>query len=383
MFCEFIDREVQKMIVMDLRIDNFFAFKNFHMNMSYPKKIVDSNIEEEFLHERTNFRYKKINILMGANATGKTSIGKMLMKIFNFMSKKQFERITEVICDKSQKASFTMDFILGDYTMYRIDTEVEPLSGEKYENADIRVSIRTTEIGKKDNYENCAKRIENQPLEYCDNYMTELEKIGSMSWIFEYPADGSVHYSVPVSDIDRYTAILEHTLQALDSSVKAVEKLNEVENTYVIRMQNRSVVMQDGKVIDADILSSGTKSGIAIAGMLASILCNEYRFFYCDEKFSYIHSDIEKAVLSVMIQSLGPNEQLFFTTHNTDILDMILPKHSFTFLKKDQGDKEQPIKCISASQYLKRSTDSLRNAVDNDLFSVAPNLELIYEIADL
>ena len=37
------------MIIMDIKIDNFFAFKNFHMNMSYPKKIVDSTIEKEYL----------------------------------------------------------------------------------------------------------------------------------------------------------------------------------------------------------------------------------------------------------------------------------------------------------------------------------------------
>lgn len=30
--------ERRNMIVMDIQIDNFFAFKNFHMNMSYPKK---------------------------------------------------------------------------------------------------------------------------------------------------------------------------------------------------------------------------------------------------------------------------------------------------------------------------------------------------------
>ena len=92
---------------------------------------------------------------------------------------------------------------------------------------------------------------------------------------------------------------------------------------------------------------------------------------------------MEKAFLSVMISSLKENDQLFFTTHNTDVLDLRLPKHAFTFLKKDIYDEETPIKCVSASEFLKRNTDSLRNAVENDLFSVAPNLELIYEIEDI
>ena len=34
--------EDDAMIIMDLKIDNFLAFKNFHMNMAYPKKIVNS-----------------------------------------------------------------------------------------------------------------------------------------------------------------------------------------------------------------------------------------------------------------------------------------------------------------------------------------------------
>ena len=47
--------EEHQMIVMDIHLDNFMAFKNFHMNMSYPKKIVNSYIEEEFLEKSFQF----------------------------------------------------------------------------------------------------------------------------------------------------------------------------------------------------------------------------------------------------------------------------------------------------------------------------------------
>ena len=87
------------MIVMYIEMDNFMSFNDFAMNLSYPKKIVNSSIEKEFLAGYTNFRYKKVNILMGANATGKTSFGKMLMNIFNFMDKKQYTNITMAISD--------------------------------------------------------------------------------------------------------------------------------------------------------------------------------------------------------------------------------------------------------------------------------------------
>ena len=74
------------MIIMDLKINNFFAFENFHINFSYPKKIVNSYLEDEFLEGYPNFRYQKINIIMGANATGKTSLGKMILSIFNLIN---------------------------------------------------------------------------------------------------------------------------------------------------------------------------------------------------------------------------------------------------------------------------------------------------------
>jgi AAA15 family ATPase/GTPase len=375
--------EGRKMIVMNVEMDNFFAFRNFRMNMSYPKKIVDSSIKGEFLQGRSNFRYKKVNILMGANATGKTSFGRFLMAVFNFMDTKQFEKITKVIDDTTQDAFFTMDFITNEYAMYRIATRISPGISERYEMADIAVDVQKVEISKKDSYESCCKKFKEIQLQKGNNFVEELEKIRGLSWLFEYPSDSLTRYQIPENHVERYTNILEKTLKALDPSIKKVERIQSVDNAFVIRMKNRNVIMQDGKVVDQEILSSGTKAGIALAMVVASIINGDHGFYYCDEKFSFIHSDIEKAFLSVMIECLKDNDQLFFTTHNTDILDLHLPKHTFAFLKKDIYDEQEPIKCISASDYLKRNTDSLRNAVENDLFSSAPNVEFVYEIANL
>ena len=283
---------------MDIRLDNFMAFKNFHMNMSYPKKIVNSYIEEEFLKDHPNFRYKKVNIIMGANASGKTSLGRMLMNIFNFMDKKEMEKITGVICDTHKKATFSMDFVTydGDF-LYRIITQIAPKTKEFFT---------------------------------------------------------SRSFSTLIIDVSN-----------------------------AFRVFSKTVIIQDGELTKADTLSSGTKAGIAVAGMLTAIINGENGFYYCDEKFSYIHTDIEKAFLTLMIQCLKGNDQLFFTTHNTDILDLPLPKHTFTFFKKDTNDDMETIKCINVSDFLKRSTDSVKNAAENDLFSVAPSMELIYELEKL
>ena len=70
------------MIVLNLELKGIYGFDDFHINFSYPKKIVNSIIEHEHLKGRERFRYKKAVILMGANATGKTSLGKALLRIY-------------------------------------------------------------------------------------------------------------------------------------------------------------------------------------------------------------------------------------------------------------------------------------------------------------
>ncbi len=370
------------MVILDVKLDNFYAFKNFHMNLTYPKKIVGSYIEEEHLPNRPNFRYKKVNVLLGANASGKTTFGRIIMKIFNFLDKKNYDFITEVICDKDKEASFVLDLASQKNIFYRVICTITPRSGDKYTTENIKLEVRKERILSRDSYESCVSRISDAPFVPADNYVSELEKIGELAWLFDYPIENKRTLDLPNKD-EKFRFVLENILKSLDPSIKEVKISNDVDNAYVIHLQNESIVIQKGQSLETDLLSSGTKSGIDVANMLSSLMQKLNSFYYCDEKFSYIHTDIEKALLSLMISFVSPGDQLFFTTHNTDILDMNLPKHTFTFLRKDISDVNYPITCIEASSLLKRSTDSLRNAVENDMFSSTPAVELIYSIGEL
>lgn len=370
------------MVVLDVRLDNFYAFKNFHMNLTYPKKIVGSSIKDEHLADRPNFRYKKVNIIMGANASGKTTFGRVLMKIFNFLDKKNYNFITDIIRDRSKEASFVLDMASRSNVLYRVTCTITPALGEKYKAENVRLEIREENILAKDSYESCVKRLETREYTAKESYLDELEKMGSLDWMFEYPEDARRILQFPKKD-KYFKVILEYILKALDPSIQSVEESNDVENAYVIRLHGKAVILQDGDEFTTSLLSSGTKAGVEVAQVISSLKHEHCSFYYCDEKFPYIHSDIEKAVLSLMIEYLRFNDQLFFTTHNTDILDMNLPKHAFTFLCKDIDDPEMPITCVDASSMLKRSTDSLKNAVENDLFCSAPAVDLIYAIAEI
>lgn len=368
------------MIIMDIYLDHFYAFKNFHMNLSYPKKIVNSYIEGEYLEERPNFRYKKAVILMGANATGKTSLGRMLEYIFNLIEWQDPSKLYELAAEYNQDASFSIDFLIDKPVLYRISGKL--LSESPKTRPKLFLQIKETEIRKNDSYEISKSRLDAQPDHFTDNFSTELDKLPELGWAFRL----SENY-FRSSDYDftsrKSLHILETVLKVLDPAISSVEPLDMVQNSFVIQLNGQKVIVQDGKAADPNLLSAGTFSGIAVADMLSRIIDGKNGFYYCDEKFSCIQSDVEKAILSVMISRLSDYDQLIFTTHNTDVLDMPYPKHTFMFLKKGSQDQELPIQIISASDYLKRNTDSLRSAVENDLFGVTPNVDTIFELEEI
>lgn len=376
---EEIRKKEKLMILMDIKADNLYALKNFHMNMSYPKKIVNSTISGEYLPDRPNFRYKKVNIIMGENAAGKTSLGKLLMLFTNYFRDGIYNRFLDVIDNKKNDASLSVDFVTDKDVLYRFHIHISGKDRGGYEDEDVYSAISYTEINKKDNYETCAKRLDTH-----DCSKISYDKIDTHGWFFSYPQNAwknKTYFSI--EDDDNYLYILEQTLKTLDPSIKEVIKVKELEHTYAVKLNHQSVIIKEGQITDGEVLSSGTKAGLDISYIIASLICDKHDLYYCDELFSYVNSDIEKACLSIIIEKLTAKKQLFFTTHNTDILDMQLPKHAFTFLKKDCGNTNMPIKCINAADFLKRNTDSLKHAVENDLFCTAPELNRLYELAEL
>ncbi|MCR5720370.1 MAG: ATP-binding protein, partial [Lachnospiraceae bacterium] len=346
--------------------------------------IVDSYIENEHLKNHPNFRYKKVNIVMGANASGKTSLGRIIMNAVTFIDTRRFECLTDCVNDIYADAFLSMDFVGSGETLYNMTVDISPMHGEKYTADNLKVKVSKAAIGSRDSYENCKEKLKEVCPKTGDKYAQILDEIETLRFCFQYPVDADGEYRLhTVSKPGVYSSIMEKMLKALDPAIDKVEPLTEVDNSFVIRMGKNSFILQDGELTNKAFLSSGTKSGIAVADILYSIKEEGQGLYYCDEKFSYINSDIEKATVSVMIDCLRDNDQLFFTTHNTDMLDLPLPKHSFLFMKKNVHESGHSISCVSASEFLKRNTDSVRKAVENDLLSVAPSTDLIFEIGEL
>lgn len=359
------------MIVLNLELKGIYGFNDFNINFSYPKKIVNSIIDHEHLEGRERFRYKKAVILMGANATGKTSLGKVLLRIFEYITDGNPVSLYEMVSNDT--GYFSIDFVNGDYRLQRLSAYIDAI------NRNIEISYKTADIDKMSSYEKCLMKLKDRTKEATKTAISLKKLVGDIRYRFAYP---EIEKSLKLTGENKN--ILLKTLHAvigtLDPTLQDVSLSKDLKDTFIIRRGETEIIIQEGKLLNREIMSSGTEEGIDIAIFLAAMAIKESSFYYCDEHFSYIQSDIEKRIFGIMLDRIGSDEQLIFTTHNTDMLDLNLPKHSYVFLRKHFDEEKYQVSAISASDVLKRNTDSLRCAVENDVFASLPQDSLLDEL---
>ena len=359
------------MIIMNLKLNGIYGFNDFEINFTYPKKVVNSIIDSEHLEGRERFRYKKAVILMGANATGKTSLGKAMLRIFKYINTGNPAVLYDMVSENS--GSFTIDFVNEGFTLHRLSANIDS------EASSAEIEYKAAKIEAMDSYEKCVENLEDYTTEATKSLNSLKKIIGPVSCRFAYP---EIESSLVLDGVNKnvFLRTLRAVIGTLDPTLKDVSISKDLKDTFIIRRGNSEIIIQDGKLLNREILSSGTAEGIDVAIFLASMLAKDKTFYYCDEHFSYIQSDIEKRIFGLMLSRISDNEQLIFTTHNTDMLDLNLPKHSFMFLRKKANSDDYRVTAVSASDILKRNTDSIRNAVENDVFSSLPDDSLLDEL---
>ena len=343
------------MIVLDLSLNSIYGFNCFHINFTYPKKIRNSIIEDENLQGRERFRYRKAVILMGANATGKTSLGKALFRIFSYMNDGNPLPLYEMIT--GTRGEFSIDFVNGDYRLQRFSAVIIPAENK------IDIRYMNAKIGLMDSYEKCVSNLKDCTVQVTENITTMKNMIGNIRCRFSYP---EIEKTQNLTDFNRmiFLKTLRAVVGTLDPTLQDIRIAKDLKDTFIIHRDNDEIIIQDGKLLNREVLSSGTAEGIEVAVFIASMIAKQSTFYYCDEHFSYIQSDIEKRIFGIMLDRLQGDEQLIFTTHNMDMLDLNLPKHSYIFLRKIKESGSYGVSAVSASDILKRNTDSVRCAAE-------------------
>ena len=100
------------MIITHLEIDNLYGFSETKIDFSFKRKNLKSNIPNEYLKERPKFNFKRICIISGTNASGKTSLGKVICGIENFIARKTVVKyLDQAICNKNKPAVLAIEFV--------------------------------------------------------------------------------------------------------------------------------------------------------------------------------------------------------------------------------------------------------------------------------
>lgn len=115
----------------------------------------------------------------------------------------------------------------------------------------------------------------------------------NLSWLFVYPKE-NVRLDLDETNSKEYCRILDLTLRSLDESILSVQKLEAVENAFVIKWEHSDLIIQDGQSVQSNLLSSGTKMGLRLANTMFAIKQQRNSFYYCDEQFPYVHSNSTK-----------------------------------------------------------------------------------------
>jgi len=399
------------MIFTRIKLDNFYSFKNSEVDLSFKRMPVDTTIPYEYLEGRDKFYFKRVCILSGANASGKTSFGRMLFEIQQFLIKKRFSfDLINAISQKNEPASFEVDFVTHNtLTMHRVYVSINV-------KGDINKLIyASTKIGKNDSCNKATKKldeiIQQKTAPRGGRYLTASGKdiliniikfnkllFGNNGWYYTLSENSNDVFDLEQDKKYLKASILKCILKSFDPSIEDVsesfilnKKANKTEiNGYQITFSNQDDVFIDinRHVTNKERLSRGTYDAIEVASLIAWIISdkqNEKRYkennitsipnsiYFLDEKMAFAHSELEQAIINTIITNLGRHSQFFYTTHNYDILELNLPVHSYLFTRKVDNVTE----FIEPAETYKKNDRNLLNYVKNNMFQTLPDTYFI------
>lgn len=378
------------MIFLNVALRNIYMFQDARLDLTYPRKLPSSTVENEWLEGFPKINFKRVLILSGANASGKTVFGKALCMINNYISGRNINQesswldIKKMMFDKELPTTFEVEFLTAETSQAHklsVIFDQDGLFEEIYTCIELQRNESQTALYKRlreaapVSYYHKKKENHDIPNAGFSSVAVSQGKMQIPSrWNYRLcELDNSSGSQGKIKAHD--TNIIKTFLSAFDSSITEVTPI--ASESYKIMFSNGEHVLIDkGKLLDPDRLSRGTHEAIDLA-MFYELMKNEVfgdsTTFYLDEMLAYSHTEAEQSILNLLIETLPRHSQLFYSTHNYDILDMNLPVHSHVFLKKDQySEFIQPEK-LGFNQ----NDRSLLGYVKNDVFGTLPDMSVI------
>jgi len=188
------------------------------------------------------------------------------------------------------------------------------------------------------------------------------------------------HEQMPVELISSF-------LQTIDKTIISVTKINDLGNVdgkvigFQIKFRNNDdiIISGDDLLNLSNRLSHGTIEAIQFLYKLIEIKSEYYNTIYIDEQLTHIHSDLEKELLAIAINILPLDAQLFYTSHNVEVLNMNLPISCYTILVED--DEGYPI-AVSPEEYLPIQNDrnNMYKNLENNTFGTFKDFGILFDL---
>lgn len=384
------------MIITRLKIDNLYGFQDFELDLTYPRKHSQSFVDYEYLEDVPSFKFKRVCILMGTNASGKTSLGKVIWGIQRSINKDLMSfpiHFYNVICDKKKSAKITIEFVIPDSNIFQyVHIEFTETEIIHKETSQIKLKPDDTNLTAQNRLEKQKLLDSNNNLrkswqDVFFNFNNELFSLFYYVFAENHSNDLYVSTTLNAENLNKLLPILK-TFDAsiLEIGVRETKKVDGeiIFDGYTVFFENGDSVQvgKNGEIStkeEKNRFSKGTYDVLNVADFILNILKNTKTSttYFLDEKLASSHSELEMTILNLIIQKLNKHSQFFYTTHNYDVLDLNLPAHSFVFLHKEDGycQAEQPEKLGFS-----KNDRKLKGYVRNNYFRTVPSTHLLDEL---
>ena len=382
------------MVILSVSFDNIYMFNDFYLDFTYSRMINNTISENDKLFPNSRINVRKNMILMGGNAAGKTTFGKLLCAINTFIAGSEISskdlNLFNAVFDKNKSAKFIIEFVVekmayrfecvfnsteilqeklskcpvrSSYNIQKLREALQVAKPLEYTLPVLEQNVETKKI--KPFYSMLLKKSENKEL-----FATLSNNIG-FHYSFSNFAEQSNAMPIVIT-----IKLLNKILPQIDNSIKMVVGMSPnddsiVNNTYIIVFNNGDqLTIPDGDLNKADKnrLSHGTYETLMFLSVLDEIESEQGNIIFVDEKLAHIHSELEAYLIRRAFLS-NRNSQIFITSHNNELLDLNIPYNAFMLFVRKQGYNQ----AFFISDTFNKNDRSLRNYYENDYFDVLPD----------
>ena len=387
------------MILLNMKIDNLCMFDKFNIDFTINRLQGKSIVGYERVKLAPEIKFKKLNIIMGGNATGKTTFGKILCRMENLLMGRPSDLIN-MIYNRALPSNCEILFIEDKYLFkYSIEINKEKYV-EKLKYTKLRKSINLNNhinyLEKERSYEASGDLVSSEKdqaimSKVVDEKLKNEEVsfkvffISRFSYYFRFAS--FTENSVPPNITEDLLKDTEKILKVIDNSIDSIRAIESKgldkkddssvweDDYYIVFKNGEQVLVEESnpKSIKDNRLSQGTIEAIEMSYILKNI--NYYPgTVYLDEQMAYMHTELSNDLILKLIES-NQDSQLFITTHNENVLDLNVPIHSFTFLVRNNGK----IEVVYPEKTLNKNDRKLKTYVQNNYFETYPELDGLWE----